>query len=624
MEGGGPAGVLPPASGEAIRFAILSTICLLALTLSFPPITLWPLALIGLTPWAVAVCRTRRARIAHWGSFIAGTLFFLVNLRWLMPVTGLGYAALAAYLAIYWPLAAWAIRTARRVGVGLAFSLPVAWVACEFLRGWVMTGFPWLFLAHAFYERLTLIQISDLTGAYGVSFLAAMVSGVLADWILESRKPRRPGAIRAALLGTATLVALTVATLIYGRFHLGRTDLRDGPRLALIQEDFPLISKPPWGEHPFVVFARYLALAAQAAREKPDLLVFPETVWQGSQNIAFLEVPRQAVDDESAAAWAYGKTTHDATSAFARGDYAAVNRKIEHLERLLEASRPESLRRQPGGRLPRLPKEGGPPVTVLLGSVSIEVFPEQVYPRKKKYNSALVYDPDGTQRRQRYDKHHLVPFGEYVPFRNARVLGVSLHGLYRLLNRLSPFSDRGRVEYSLWAGHGFEPFTLRTDQGTYRFATPICYEDVMPYVARRFTWDGKRKQVDFLINISNDGWFLHSAELEQHLAICVFRAVENRVGIARAVNTGISGFIDPLGRIYSVVEQDGRRVGAVGYRVDRVRLTDAVTMYSRYGDWFAILCLLLSSSAWLGGIVTRWILGLRQWLHRRRQRLTTT
>jgi apolipoprotein N-acyltransferase len=131
----------------------------------------------------------------------------------------------------------------------------------------------------------------------------------------------------------------------------------------------------------------------------------------------------------------------------------------------------------------------------------------------------------------------------------------------------------------------------------------------MPYVSRRFVIgpDGK-KRVDFLLNISNDGWFLHSNELPQHLAICVFRAVENRVGIARAVNTGISGFIDADGRIHDLVADVRGRYhgpGVDGYSVSNVEVDARRSLYSRIGDVFAVLCCVLWGLAYLDYLVAR-------------------
>ena len=603
-----------PIRHDLLLFGSLSILTLVLFSVIFPPRGVWPLAFVCLAPWAFAVCRVDRPWVAHWGSFLLGWLIFLVNLSWLMPVTGLGYSALAFYLAIYFPLTAWAIRTGRRAGISPAWTLPVAWVACEFLRGWVMTGLPWLFLAHAFHEQLQLIQICDLVGAYGVTFLAARVSGVLTEWCLcrwQAVRERRWW-LNAVLSSLAALVLLT-ATLQYGKYRLEEADFEEGPRIAVVQENFTQISRPPYGEHRYLIFAKYLALAAEAAREEPDLIVFPETVWSTVQNIGFVERKLRSGRARE------GELGHNATSAFARGDYATVNAVIAQLEYALKASDPDQ---QADVQLPRLPPEGGPPVTVVLGSVSLDILEEETYPAQKRFNSALVYDSDGRQRRERYDKIHLVPFGEIVPFRNARFLGIDLHWLYRFLNRLSPFSRDGQIEYSLWPGEEYTVFNLNVDGRITRFGTPICYEDTTPYVPRRYVWDGDQRRVDFLVNISNDGWFLHSDELPQHLAICVFRAVENRVGIARAVNTGISAFIDPSGRIRAMVEKDGRTYGkgVLGYKVAAVQIDRRGSLYGRFGDWFAILCVLCTSLLWMGAIVTRWIFALQKRLAARRAR----
>ncbi len=588
---------------EAARVIGLYVLTAIALCWVFQPHNLWPLTFVCLVPWAVATCATQRAWLVHWGSFLVGWGFFLVSLRWLMPVTGLGYAALGMYLAFYWTLAAWAIRTGRRHGISVIWTLPVVWVACEWLRGTVMTGFPWLFLAHGLYAQLPLIQVSDLVGAYGVSFLAIMVNGVLVEWIL--RRWVGPGTAagrRQFRLGALVTAGLLVAALVYGYIRLRQVDFEHtpaavGPRVAVIQHDFPLVSTPPYGKDPWIVLTSYLAVAAEAALQHPDLIALPEAVWSAFQNIDFIE-QKELVPETPRGSWSWGLACHQAVSALARGDYAGVNKVIDRLERETQSV------------LPRLSAEPGPPTTVLAGSSAIEQFKDAVYPRIRQFNSALVYDRDGSQRRERYDKNHLVPFGEYVPFFQAKVWGIDLHWLYRWLNKMSPFSFGGKKDYSLTPGSRLTIFKLQTASGTYNFGTPICYEDATPDLIRRYVWDGARRRVDFLVNISNDGWFLHSAELPQHLAICAFRAVENRVGIARAVNTGISGFIDPSGRIYSLIEKDGQAVGPgiIGYDIQPVYLDQRSSLYGRWGDWFAGICVLLSAALWLGAVFERWVL----------------
>jgi len=226
--------------------------------------------------------------------------------------------------------------------------------------------------------------------------------------------------------------------------------------------------------------------------------------------------------------------------------------------------------------------------------MAVEPTPYSVRATDTKHNSAYVFAPDGSPPK-RYDKIHCVYFGETIPFRYGR-----LRWLYLWLEPMMPFSEKG-FEYSLEPGRRFEVFTMtpRSDPSkTYTFSIPICYEDVMPYVSRRFVTDPQtgRKRVDFLLNISNDGWFVHSDELPQHLAICAFRAVENRVGIARAVNTGMSGFIDSNGRIHDLVAVDGRSrgPGVHGFATARVKTDSRHSLYSRAGDVFAVGCSLLT------------------------------
>jgi len=617
---------------------LLYALSAVALAWIFPPQGIWPLTFVCLVPWAVATCRTQRAWLVHWLSFFVGWAFFLVSLRWLEPITGLGYVALGLYLAIYWTLAAWALRTARRHGISPIWSLPVVWVACEYLRATVMTGFPWLFLSHALYQQLPLLQISDITGAYGVSFLAGLINGVVVEAALRRWPPpgSKPARTRQLWAGVTAAVILLVGSVGYGLFRINQVDhantpAAQGPRVAVVQHDFPLESTPPYGTHPYVVLVSYLSLAAEAAAEQPDLIAFPETTWSASQNLEFIE-QQPVIPEVSHQLWVYSRLSHHAISAFARADYPAVNVVISELEeelRKIARLRPEW---ELPTELPRLPAEGGEPATTLVGAVSIEQFPEATYPKVKRYNSALVYDADGEQRPKRYDKHHLVPFGELVPFRGGR-----LHWLYRWLNSLSPFSDHGRIEYSLTPGDEFTVFDLETKDGTRRFGVPICFEDTTPYVIRNFVWDGGERRVDFLVNISNDGWFhrplaspspawhqrlirpflewfWQSSELPQHLAICTFRAIENRISIARAVNTGISGFIDPNGRIRSLVERDGKRFGrgVFGYDIQRVYLDDRFSFYGRFGDWFALLCLGLTTILWLGAVFERWVLAAKQ------------
>ncbi|HUW84300.1 MAG TPA: nitrilase-related carbon-nitrogen hydrolase [Phycisphaerae bacterium] len=587
------------------RWAVLGLSMLTALLLSliFAPVNCWPLSYVCMVPWLLAVCTAERQGWLYASSYVAGFIFFFLNLHWLWDVAFIealgvrwpaGTFAMAVYLAVYFPLSAWPVHHACvRWRLPAAIVFPVVWVANEMLRAWVMTGFPWFFLSHSHYRVLALIQVSDLVGAYGVTFVIAMVNGCAADlllgWLLVRRHPWRirRRMVRASVVVTVLGVAATIA---YGRYRLATIALAEGPRVAVIQEDYPLeVLDEGEGPSAFEKLAAHLRLAIQAAHDEPDILAFPETAWGDVLNPDFLEAKQLIAGYVGRARQLYSRRTDAILRALARGDERAL---VTHLEAL---------------GIGMGDANGLSPTYVLVGSMAYELFPTAVYPKIKRYNSAYLYESTGREEPDRYDKVHLVLFGEFVPFRDGR-----LHLLYQSLNSITPWGRSGS-EYSLTAGSQFKVLTMRANSQngrTYRFGVPICYEDCMPYVCRAFVGQGhEAKQADFLLNISNDGWFHHGAEHMQHLAICVFRAVENRVAIARAVNTGVSAFIDPVGRVHGMIDE-----GETGYLVRTLKLSDRFAPYTRWGDWFAMMCGLLVAAVLAESVIAR----LRRWwkLHR--------
>ena len=178
-------------------------------------------------------------------------------------------------------------------------------------------------------------------------------------------------------------------------------------------------------------------------------------------------------------------------------------------------------------------------------------------------NSAGLLSPSGAQV-SRYDKIHLVPFGEFVPLQNLLFFAESL---VRNVSNFAPGSD----------------YTLMSLDG-HSIAATICYEDVFPGLIRRFTNDG----AELIVNITNDGWFGETSAPYQHLRMSTVRAAENRRYIVRGANTGITAIIDPYGNILSNTELGERTIldGVAGYRTDR-------TFYVRFGDVFAYLATIL-------------------------------
>ena len=184
-----------------------------------------------------------------------------------------------------------------------------------------------------------------------------------------------------------------------------------------------------------------------------------------------------------------------------------------------------------------------------------------------------------------------MPFGEVIPFKQ------NAPWLYNLLMKFSPYD----YDYNLNAGTDYTIFKACD----YNFGVMICYESTMPNIARNFALGEKgQKQIDWLVNISNDGWFVRfkndkvipSNELPQHAVASVFRAVENRVSVLRSVNTGISCLIDSLGRIKNTFAAGNlpkkamARKGMDGFFVDTVIIDKRITFFSKFGQKLGLLC----------------------------------
>ncbi|HTX53509.1 MAG TPA: apolipoprotein N-acyltransferase [Candidatus Baltobacteraceae bacterium] len=239
-----------------------------------------------------------------------------------------------------------------------------------------------------------------------------------------------------------------------------------------------------------------------------------------------------------------------------------------------EAATPFLLRREPemGARIVQLVKETGVPM--LIGTPDIRA--DGLF-----YNSAFLLDTEG-RLAGRYDKRHLVPFGEYVPLQSL------LFFVHRLAVGIGDF------------GRGVQATVLSTDG--FRFGVMICYEAIFPAEVREFAVNGAQ----VLVNITNDAWFGRSSAPYQHFAMAVMRAVENGMYLVRAANTGISAVVDPAGTVHAQTPlfTQAVLVGTVHRRVGE-------TLYTRYGDWFAWLC--------LAGSVGYGLALSRQWWSRRKE-----
>ncbi|MDD5115598.1 MAG: apolipoprotein N-acyltransferase [Candidatus Omnitrophica bacterium] len=473
---------------------ILSVLSAVLLSLSFSSFNLWLLAWVGFIPLLISLENGSVLR-SFFVAYLWGVIFWVITIYWLVHVTLLGQAILILYLALYSGLFGCLVYLCRSYPVRVSlFFIPASWVLLEYLRSYLFTGFPWALMGLSQYRNLALIQISDITGSWGVSFLVIMVNAGIYF------------SLRRRLKKTDLLICLSILFLSagYGFYRLShRPELRmdkEWLKVSVIQGNIPQELKWDKGSASGIL-DDYLELSRKAAGEdNPGLIIWPE-----------------------------------ASVPFVWGDRFSDTqfRRIFSLAKDLKTA-------------------------LLVGSLSrlgVSYF-----------NSALFVDKFG-QPEKIYNKIHLVPFGEFVPLKDV----------FPFLRSIAPIGD---IE------PGREPVVFASPAD---FSVLICFEDLFPELSREFVKKGAR----FLVNITNDAWYKKSSAPYQHLAASVFRAVENRVNLVRSANTGISGFIDPCGRLSSTVQdRSGRQIFVRGYNSKNLcLLSQGRTVYNHYGDIFILLCL---------------------------------
>ncbi|MFZ5563409.1 MAG: apolipoprotein N-acyltransferase, partial [Thermodesulfobacteriota bacterium] len=415
------------------------------------------------------------------------------------------FLLLAIYLAFYMGVFAAVYAGLRNRPALRILAAPVAWTGLEYVRSFLLSGFPWEPIGCSQYRVLPLIQMADLTGVYGISFLIVLANSLLA-WA-ASRLPERKSLTATEKAGVSALFILFLimagSAWLYGAWRLTQVSaiMTDAPKkkVAVVQGNIDQNQKWDFAFRDATV-EKYLALCRRAAVEGPDLVVLPET----AMPFYFLydaEATRKVLE-----------TARETGAWFLAGAPAAAG-------------------------------ENG--VT-------------------EYYNSAYLITPQGRVA-GRYDKTHLVPFGEFVPLGPLREW---LPFVRTIVAAAGDFTA-GKVGRTL-------------DLDGLPLGVQICYEIIFPYQARRVVQNG----AGLIVNITNDAWYGRTSAPWQHFSMVVFRAVETRRAVVRSANTGVSGYIAPTGRM----------VGATPLFVESVKTWEvpvmrAMTVYSRYGDLFAKICL---------------------------------
>jgi apolipoprotein N-acyltransferase len=564
------------------RPILLALLAGLLYTVSLPNFDLGFLAWVALVPLHCAIAGATRRR-AFWIGWLAGTASFVGSMFWVitamhlygkvpLPISVALMLLLSAYLGLYVAIYALAyqylsqstpsplpsLSSGGRGRMSAALGAPFLWVTLEWVRTYLFSGLPWSLLGYSQYTWLPVIQIADITAVYGVSFIVVLVNVAIAEtvkWFLRYGLPpplipfpiggrgNPKGDVSFPLPVSAAALVVLAMTLLYG--HM---------RLASLAGDGDV----------------------DAATRR--------TIRVG---VVQANIDQAVKWDE-----AYRRATHDSYARLTAT--AAVNSDLVVWP---EAATPYLFEREPEFRaeVAAVVKTAG--VSLLFGSPALGFNPDR---RPYLMNTAYLLATDG-RILGRYDKRHLVPFGEYIPLHDS-----ALFFLDKLVEGIGDFkAGKEATVLSLPAipasplidtqplTPNTRPLTPLTQPPTPnpRFGVVICYEVIFPNEVREFAAKG----ADFMVTITNDAWFGRSSAPYQHFGMVVLRAVENRLSFARAANTGISGFVDPTGRILEATPIFSQ--AAISGKIPVGRIP---TFYSEHGDVFAYACVIIAAALLVG------------------------
>ena len=465
----------------------------LILWAAFPPLNLWPIAWLAPLPWIYLILRPQpMTRWAYFGIGLGGLVHWLAMLYGIALAHFLligGWFLLAAYLGIYLPLFVGLCRIAvLRLRISILLVAPVVWVGLELARGYVVTGFSAGLLSHSQTDWTALLQIADVFGAYGVSFLMMFVTAAVARAVFASKREAWP------LLPAAAAVILT---LTYGWMRLAEVPpgtARVPLLVALIQGSRDVHMEMDF-QQSLERMQHYSELTQQARHDyrKLDLVIWPESMFALPQAILSPGAKIPAAESEAA-------------TYFRREFPIAVQQAAQMLNE----------KGSPGADTPTL---------FYFCTSTRDYGPD----RRRVFNSALLANERGVIV-SRYDKTHAVMFGEYVPFAKW----------FPWVADQLPIEGMTEGDRSVVA-----------NVKGMNYCPNICFESTVPHLIRSqvLTLEKQGTHVDVLVNLTNDGWFYGSSILDLHLKCGVFRAIENRRPMVIAANTGISANIEGSGRI---------------------------------------------------------------------------
>ncbi|MEQ1712151.1 MAG: apolipoprotein N-acyltransferase [Hyphomicrobium sp.] len=492
--------------------------------LAMAPFFLWPVLFITLPVlvWLIDAPDgsgrpLRAAATSGWffgfGYFFAGLFWigeaFLVEAEifaWLLPFA---ITIMPAGLALFYAAAAAAARVWWPAGVARLLVLAVTFAMAEWLRGHVLTGFPWNVLGYALTPTLPLMQAAGVLGIYGLTLWTVVVGA--GPLVLAADAERHCQRRRGLLAGLGMALVPLAASYAHGVIRLKDGPVMSQPHLnvRIVQPSVPQRDK--WRpEKQGEIFRDHLYLSRRDATGAVDDLA----------GVSLLVWPEAAMP-------------------------------------FLPLSTPEALT-----AIADLVPDG---VHLVTGALRVEgrsAAPGSGARQRDAYNSLMVFDSAG-RLAALYDKIHLVPFGEYLPFQTA----LESIGLQQLTRMRGGFAA------------GRSPRPLISIPGLPVFGGLICYEAIFPAAVVQ-----DRERPQFLVNVTNDGWFGNTTGPRQHFHQSRIRAVEEGLPLVRAANNGISAVIDGQGRVLARLGLDRR--GVVDHAIPPARPT---TLYSSFGDAIFLL-----------------------------------
>ncbi|MFQ5583440.1 MAG: apolipoprotein N-acyltransferase [Calditrichia bacterium] len=489
-------------------------LCSVLLALSFPPFPFGFLAPISLAIFINFIVR-KEPRAAFRLGYVMGVLWVIFTLFWIAVNTPPGALVVIVISPLQYAVVWWLFNRLHKQNKNFAlWAFPFLWVAGEYLRHFSDLRFNWLNIAYTQTYYLPFIQISDITGYLGVTFLLAIFSVLI--YLIYFRRER-------AILYTSLLSGILFLVLIYGFYRIHYYENRELPtfRMGIVQPDVNPFKKwePAFQDSAF----RMLKLSTiELSRQNAGLIIWPET----------------------------------ATPFYLRNKGQYLNEVFKLVDSLQ--------------------------ISLITGTPDYKYFEGEGY---RTYNAAFYFSP-GNYRFGTYYKMALVPAAESMPFKKV----------FPFLRKI----DVGGGDF--FPGDEFKVFTVQTHVNSatahraapanpdsalteVKVSTVICFESVFPHLVRQFVKNGAK----ILTIITNDGWFGNTSGPYQHAQYAVFRAVENRVSVARSANTGISLFIDPSGK-----KHEQTRLNEKADIIYDVPVNVETTFYTKYGDWLGLFSLIVS------------------------------